>query len=113
MMSSLLRAAWRSRAVVILASIGACTNASAPDATSANAATLRYLMSDATTGGNGSFYFVPPTSDRVKYPGTSDNRLLAQLVVKICALPACAVDIATFSSSTSPAIKLAGNSYDL
>ena len=101
--------------MLLVAALLACADATSADRIAAgDDPSVRYLISDAATGGKAGFYFLKPLVSNPKFSGTLDAALLSQLEVRVCALPACSASIAVFSSSSSPALSLvSGTGYQL
>jgi hypothetical protein len=107
MFSSWLHEMRRYRALIVPAALLGCTDSTTPDRPSIVQESARFQISDGANGGARGFYFLPPIAEEKPRHKTLDGALLSKLEVRICALPACASDIAVFSNSTSPKISIA------
>jgi len=71
-----------------------------------------YTLSDAHHGGNPHFYFLPPIASAPHSMGTFDPTLAP--TVRVCVLPDCTSDIATFVTGDGPGqVRVTGGAYQV
>ena len=86
-----------------------------PEGIPARPPQVHHQIVDTPHGGTAGFYFLAPISTKPQpFNAPLDPTLLPRLTIKICALPDCTSDLATFTNATTPAIEFTkGNGYSL